>query len=113
VADGSCACCPQPFEVNVGMVLNAFMRLSCNTGCRPGMAVNDAADGGDEAGPWYEVPPLRNRSTTISPDGLRTPVDLQGHAATIFRVQTWLELRRLPPIMGFVGSGPGLVTLLA
>ena len=26
----------------------------------------------------------------------------------------WLELRRLPPIMGFVGSGlPGLVTLLA
>ena len=25
----------------------------------------------------------------------------------------WLELRRLPPIKGFVGSGPGLVTLLA
>ena len=25
----------------------------------------------------------------------------------------WLELRRLPPIMGFVGSAPGLVTLLA
>ena len=25
----------------------------------------------------------------------------------------WLELRRLPPIMGFVGlRGPGLVTLL-
>jgi hypothetical protein len=24
----------------------------------------------------------------------------------------WLELRRLPPIMGFVGSAPGLVTLL-
>ena len=73
VADGSCACCPQPFEVNVGMVMNAYMRLSCNTGCRPGMAVSDAADGGDEAGPWYEVPPLCNRSITISPDGLRTP----------------------------------------
>jgi hypothetical protein len=65
------------------MVLNTYMRLSCNTGCRPGMAVNDAADGGDEAGPWYEVPPWRNRSIMISPDGLRTPVDLQGHAATI------------------------------
>jgi hypothetical protein len=25
VADGSCACCPQPFEVNVGMVMNAYM----------------------------------------------------------------------------------------
>ena len=25
----------------------------------------------------------------------------------------WLELRRLPPIMGFVGSGPGLVIILA
>ena len=25
----------------------------------------------------------------------------------------WLELRRLPPIMDFVGSGPGLVSLLA
>ena len=25
----------------------------------------------------------------------------------------WLELRRLPPIIGFVGSAPGLVTLLA
>ena len=25
----------------------------------------------------------------------------------------WLELRRLPPIKGFVGSGPVLVTLLA
>ena len=24
----------------------------------------------------------------------------------------WLELRRLPPFMGFVGSAPGLVTLL-
>ena len=24
----------------------------------------------------------------------------------------WLELRRLPPIMGFVGSGPGLVIIL-
>ena len=28
-------------------------------------------------------------------------------------VLRWLELRRLPPIMGFVGSAPGLVTLLA
>ena len=28
-------------------------------------------------------------------------------------VGIWLELRSLPPIMGFVGSGPGLVTLLA
>jgi hypothetical protein len=83
LADRSCACCPQPFNVNAGMVLNAYMRLSCNTGCRPGMAVNDAVDGSDEAGPWFEVPPLRNRSITISPVGSRTPVDLQGHPATI------------------------------
>ena len=27
--------------------------------------------------------------------------------------RVWLELRRLPPIMGFVGSGPGLVIILA
>ena len=30
-----------------------------------------------------------------------------------FFLLIWLELRRLPPIMGFVGSGPGLVIILA
>ena len=30
-----------------------------------------------------------------------------------FEEDKWLELRRLPPIMGFVGSGPGLVIILA
>ena len=47
------------------------------------MAVNTAADGGYKEGPWFEVPPLQNKSITISPDGLPSPVDLQGHEATI------------------------------
>ena len=33
--------------------------------------------------------------------------------AAVEVVGEWLELRRLPPIMGFVGSGPGLVIILA
>ena len=39
----------------------------------------------------------------------RQPHDIRVTA----RCGIWLELRRLPPIIGFVGSAPGLVTLLA
>ena len=35
------------------------------------------------------------------------------HVSTTPYTCVWLELRRLPPIIGFVGSAPGLVTLLA
>ena len=48
---------------------------------------------------------VRDSVTEISGGGVRVSVDPMGGI--------WLELRRLPPIMGFVGSGPGLVIILA
>ena len=48
---------------------------------------------------------LKSRTSTTRLNALPDESD------TAFK---WLELRRLPPIMGFVGSGlRGLVTLLA
>ena len=42
----------EPFEVNASFVLNAYMCFARVTGCRPGMAVNDAADAADVDGHW-------------------------------------------------------------
>jgi hypothetical protein len=59
-----------PFAVSLSYVMNAYACFARVTGCRPGMAVNDAKDMDDEAGHWYELPPLEMGSLAISPDAL-------------------------------------------
>ena len=48
-----------------------------------------------------------------NPRATRSPRLARAFAPNRAPWRIWLELRRLPPIMGFVGSGPGLVTVLA
>jgi len=63
-----------PFAVNASYVMNAHTCSARTTGCRPGMAVNDAKDSDDPAGHWYELPPLQMGSLAISPESLRQMV---------------------------------------
>ena len=42
----------EPFEVNASFIMNAYMCFARVTGCRPGMAVNDAADAADSDSHW-------------------------------------------------------------
>ena len=42
----------EPFEVNASVVVNAYTCLARTTGCRPGMAVNDASDMADKGSHW-------------------------------------------------------------
>jgi hypothetical protein len=42
----------EPFEVNASFIMNAYMCFARVTGCRPGMAVNDAADAADTESHW-------------------------------------------------------------
>ena len=60
----------EPFHVNASFVLNAYTCFARQTGCRPGMAVNDVADAADAAGHWFELPPLQMDSLSISADAL-------------------------------------------
>lgn len=48
----------EPFEVNESFVLNAYLGLARQTGCRPGMAVNVLQDSADPNGVWANCPPL-------------------------------------------------------
>ena len=59
-----------------------------------------------DTGIWCLDPP-ENHSLNVS-RGLRKMIQVGMIACS----HLWLELRRLPPIMGFVGSGPGLVIIL-
>ena len=56
--------------MNASCVLNAYTCFARQTGCRPGMAVNDAADAADAAGHWFELTPLHMDSLSISSDAL-------------------------------------------
>ena len=42
----------EPFKVNASFIMNAYMCFARVTGCRPGMAVNDAADAADSDSHW-------------------------------------------------------------
>ena len=46
----------EPFEVNVSLIMNGYMCTARLTGCRPGMVVNDAADGADVDSYWRALP---------------------------------------------------------
>ena len=51
----------EPFEVNVAFIMNAYLCFARQTGCRPGMAVNDAADAADMDSHWRASPAERER----------------------------------------------------
>ena len=51
----------EPFEVNVAFIMNAYLCFARQTGCRPGMAVNDAADAADSDSHWRASPAERER----------------------------------------------------
>ena len=72
-----------PFEVNAACVVNAYTCTARVTGCRPGMAVNTADDELDEAGPWYEVPPLDVEGLAVAYETL----DVGGAAAELLRME--------------------------
>lgn len=57
-----------PFDVNASFVLNAYLGFARDTGCRPGMVVNDKRDAMDEAGHWFEVPPLEMGALALCAD---------------------------------------------
>ena len=51
----------EPFEVNVAFIMNAYLCFARQTGCRPGMAVNDAAAAADSDSPCRASPAERGR----------------------------------------------------
>ena len=55
---------------------------------------------------------LRGKGQSVL-HGDRVRVTRLGRSCFCVNLNLWLELRRLPPIMGFVGSGPELAPLLA
>ena len=65
----------EPFEVNVAFIMNAYLCFARQTGCRPGMAVNDAADAADSDSHWRASPAERekeaSRTAALACDGAR------------------------------------------
>ena len=67
----------EPFEVNVAFIMNAYLCFARQTGCRPGMAVNDAADAADsdrspvERGILREREREASRTAALACDGAR------------------------------------------
>ena len=55
----------EPFEVNVAFIMNAYLCFARQTGCRPGMAVNDAADAADSDSHWRASPAERERERRV------------------------------------------------
>ena len=53
------------FEVNVAFIMNAYLCFARQTGCRPGMAVNDAADAADSDSHWRASPAERERERRV------------------------------------------------
>ena len=49
------------------------------TGCRPGMAMNDANDLADADSPWHELPPLQMGDLFITMDEVAGDGEYTGH----------------------------------
>ena len=80
----------EPFQVNVAILLNAYLGLARQTGCRPGMCVNAKSDHLDPNSKWFGEAPLRVSSLRIGgfgEKGLRIDVGLTGNEALV-----WLEV---------------------
>ena len=80
----------EPFDVNAMTVLGAYLGFARQTGCRPGMCVNDTFDHLDKNSKWFDTSPLRVSSLRIGgigEDGLRIAIGPGGNEASI-----WLEV---------------------
>ena len=103
----------EPFEVNLAFVMNAYMGLARQTGCRPGMAVNDRTDAADKESHWHELPPLRIGDLAISPDALlerlETVVCDGGFEASLRAEARWSSNGRRENILRATTLEPGLL----
>jgi hypothetical protein len=81
----------EPFEANTAFVMNAYMCFARQTGCRPGMAVNDKADAMDETRFWCAACHCAEQACGFSVRVLRCDreVDLHIYRPTVCDAGVW------------------------
>ncbi|EOD25004.1 hypothetical protein EMIHUDRAFT_237947 [Emiliania huxleyi CCMP1516] len=84
----------EPFEVNVAFIMSAYVCLARQTGCRPGMTMNDANDLANTTSHWHEVPPLRMSDLRIDMDNELGGALTEGAFRALCRMQVTFKRKK-------------------